>query len=136
MRSAGLASSAHFVHFWQGGDLPSVQRCQLLLFGWLATVTKVKFSLCACTQLDLPASSPLQAESHLATARGVTSVEASLSGRLLFVAYSSIKCLVWDTLAGEVNFPVTGQNLTSNRLPTTKFLYKCTFPAMRMSTET
>ncbi|KAI8143283.1 guanine nucleotide-binding protein subunit beta [Fennellomyces sp. T-0311] len=55
----------------------------------------------SCRLFDLRADCELAVYSHESILCGITSVDFSVSGRLLFGGYDDYNCNVWDTLKGE-----------------------------------
>ncbi|CDH59052.1 g-protein beta subunit [Lichtheimia corymbifera JMRC:FSU:9682] len=54
-----------------------------------------------CKLFDLRADTELCTYTHESILCGITSVDFSVSGRLLFAGYDDYNCNVWDTLKGE-----------------------------------
>lgn len=55
----------------------------------------------SCRLFDLRADCELAVYSHESILCGITTIDFSVSGRLLFGGYDDYTCNVWDTLKGE-----------------------------------
>lgn len=55
----------------------------------------------SCRLFDIRADTELCTYSHESILCGITSIDFSVSGRLLFGGYDDYNCNVWDTLKGE-----------------------------------
>jgi guanine nucleotide-binding protein G(I)/G(S)/G(T) subunit beta-1 len=55
----------------------------------------------SCRLFDLRADRELNQYTHDNVLCGITSVDFSISGRLLFAGYDDFNCNVWDTLKGS-----------------------------------
>lgn len=54
-----------------------------------------------CKLFDLRADTEVMRYSHESIAAAATSVDLSVSGRLIFAGHDDYKCYIWDTLKGE-----------------------------------